>query len=50
VPLTARAPTPPVNEQNRWALTELEVLQLEAVVFKKRNLALACLSPSPVDD
>jgi hypothetical protein len=40
VPLTARAPAPPVNEQNRWALTKLEVLQFEPVVLKERNGSL----------
>ena len=50
VPLTTRSPAPPVNEQNRRALTQLKVLQFETVVFKERNGDLAYLSPSSIDD
>src|ERR1700694_939838 len=41
MPLTACTPAPSVNEQNRRALDQLEVLQFESVVFKERN------GPSP---
>ena len=50
MPLTARTPAPSVNEQNRRALAQLEVLQFESVVFKERNGALAYLSPLSIDD